>query len=719
MTAVVTCGSCGTGLRQTAKFCDECGAPTAVSGDTAEYKQVTVLFADVVRSMDIATAMDPERWREIMTGLVERSAAVVRRYGGTVEHTGDGVMAIFGAPVALEDHAFRGCLAALAIQEEVNRLAGEVQRRDGVALRLRVGLNSGQVIAGAIGAGSLGYAATGEPVGLAQRMESVAPSGAVMLSEATARLVEHATVLGEPEWLRVKGVDEPVRARRLVSIGPRDGLVGRTEASLVGRRWEMAALDAVLDRTTAGRGAVVTVAGPPGIGKSRVAREAAALATGRGADVFWAFCESHARDVAFHAVTRLLRAGTGVTDLDDPAARARVREQVPDADPQDLLLLDDLLGIADPDVPLPQIDPDARRRRLTALINTASLARTQPALFLIEDAHWIDAASESLLTELLAATPRTPSMVLITYRPEYQGAPARMPGAQTIALAPLADSDTAALLGELLGSHPSVGELAAVIAERAAGNPFFAEEMVRELAQRGVLTGGRGGFDDTLFRRWGKRVHHAFWTHDGAAQGPAKLGRGNRWVIIGIVVTLPFCSHPVCLPMLFRLWAGKGTASPVELAGDMLVVLRKAFPHKRIHLVGDAAYHGRPLLVAGTTITTRLPANAALHAPAPPRTGHRGRPAKKGRRLPRLAELAATATWRTLTVHRYGRTDTVAIAVIDCLWYGPFGDTPGRAVLVREPDTDTGYNLALFTTDTVTGDSAAEHIVARYADRWP
>ena len=155
----------------------------------AEYKQVTVLFADVVRSMDIAAAVDMERLREIMTELVERSAAVVRRYGGCVEYTGDGVMALFGAPVALEDHAFRGCLAALAIQEEANRLGAEVQRRDGVALRLRVGLNSGRVIAGEIGSGSLGYAATGQPVGFAQRMESVAPAGGVMLSESTARAV--------------------------------------------------------------------------------------------------------------------------------------------------------------------------------------------------------------------------------------------------------------------------------------------------------------------------------------------------------------------------------------------------------------------------------------------------------------------------------------------------------------------------------------------------
>ena len=496
MTAAgLACVACGTELPPNSKFCNECGSPIAVPGTPAEYKQVTVLFADVVRSMDIAAVLDMERLREIMTELVERSAAVVQRYGGgSVEYTGDGVMAIFGAPVALEDHAFRACLAALAIQQEANRLAGEVQRRDGVALRLRVGLNSGRVIAGEIGSGSLGYAATGEPVGFAQRMESVAPPGGVMLSESTARLVEHTVMLAEPEWVRIKGADEPVRARRLVAISGRDGLVGRAEASLVGRRWEMAALDALVDRTIGGRGGVVTVVGPPGIGKSRTARETAALAAGRGVEVFWAFCESHARDISFGVVARLLRAGIGVADLDGEAARARVREQVPDADPQDLLLLDDLLGIADPDVPPPQIDPDARRRRLTALINAASLARTQPALFIIEDAQWIDAVSESMLADFLTVIPHTPSMVLITSRPEYQGALTRVHGAQTIALAPLGDSDTAALIGELLGSDPSVGELAAILAERAAGNPFFAEEMVRELAQRGVLAGERGGY---------------------------------------------------------------------------------------------------------------------------------------------------------------------------------------------------------------------------------
>jgi len=492
---MTACGSCGTELWENAKFCGECGAPTRASGEAAQYKQVTVLFADVVGSMDIAAVLDLERLREIMTALVERSAALVQRYGGTVDYNGDGVMALFGAPVALEDHAFRACLAALAIQDEATRLAAEVLQRDGVALRLRVGLNSGRVIAGEIGSGALGYAATGETVGYAQRMESAAPEGGVLLSESTAQLVEHTVLLAEPEWMHIKGAGQPLRTHRLLAIQPRQGVVGRAEPSLVGRRWEIAALDAMVDRTIGGRGGVVTVVGPPGIGKSRVAREVAALASGRGVEVYWAFCESHASDVPFHAVTRLLRAAMNVAEVDGEAARTRLRAAAPsDADPQDLLLLDDLLGMADPEVPLPQINPDARRRRLIALINTASLARTRPALYVIEDAHWIDAVSESMLADFLAVIPQTRVMVLITARPEYQGALTRAPSAQTIALAALGDSDTATLLGELLGTDPSVSELATIIAERAAGNPFFAEEMVRELVQRGVLNGQHGSY---------------------------------------------------------------------------------------------------------------------------------------------------------------------------------------------------------------------------------
>ena len=221
------------------------------------------------------------------------------------------------------------------------------------------------------------------------------------------------------------------------------------------------------------------------------------MAAARGVEVFSTFCESHTSQVPFHAVARLLRAATGVEGLDGQTARDQVRDRVPYADPEDLLLLDDLLGIADPRAPLPAIDPDARRRRLTALVNAAALARESPAVYVIEDAHWIDEISESLLADFLTVTPQTPSLVLVSYRPEYRGALTRLPGAQTVALAPLSDSETAALVSELLGPDPSNGALGQKIAERAAGNPFFAEEIVQDLAERGVLQGHTGAYVST------------------------------------------------------------------------------------------------------------------------------------------------------------------------------------------------------------------------------
>ena len=493
--ATLVCGSCGTELRAGDKFCHECAAPVVAAAKPAEYKQVTVLFADVAHSMEIAAAVGAERLREIMTELANRCAAVVQRYGGTVDKfTGDGFMAVFGAPVALEDHAVRACLAALGVQEEVTRLAVDVRERDGVDLRLRVGLNSGEVIAGEIGSGPFGYTAVGEQVGMAQRMESVAPPGEVMLSASTARLVRGAATIGEPELVQIKGADAPVPARRLLGMAEAHRGALHAESTLVGRRWEMAAVEGLLDRITEGHGAVVCVVGSPGIGKSRLVREVSALAGGRGVDVFTVFCESHTNQVHFHAVARLLRAGTGVEGLGGQTARDRVRARVPDPDPEDLLLLHDLLGIADPDVEPPKIAPDARRRRLTALVNAMSLARTEPAVFVIEDAHWIDEVSESMLAGFLTVIPQTPSLVLVTFRPEYRGALTRVKAAHTVALAPLSDSEAAALVAGLLGPAPSVRGLGQTIAERAAGNPFFAEEMVRELAERGVLRGQPGAY---------------------------------------------------------------------------------------------------------------------------------------------------------------------------------------------------------------------------------
>jgi class 3 adenylate cyclase len=493
--AGLSCGSCGTELPLNSRFCNECGAPVTQISRSAEYKQVTVLFADVVHSMDIASAVGTERLREIMADVADRASAVVQRYGGTVDKfTGDGIMAVFGAPVALEDHAIRACLAALGIQEETKRLAVDVQAHDGVDLQVRVGLNSGQVIAGEIGSRSLGYTTIGEQVGMAQRMESVAPPGGVMLSASTARLVEGAAALGESELVQIKGAAAPLPAHRLLAMGEGHRTGGRAESNLVGRRWEMAAIEALLERAIDGHGAVVTVVGSPGIGKSRLVREVTALATARGVEVFSTFCESHATDIPFRVVVRLLRAGVRISGLDDQSARARVRALIPDADPEDMLLLDDLLGIADPNVELPRIDPDARRRRL---INATTLARIKPTMYVIEDAHWIDQVSESMLADLVTVIPQTPSLVLITYRLEYSGALSRVPGAQSIALTPLTDPETATLVSQLLGPDPSVGALGQMIAERAAGNPFFAEEIVRDLAERGVLRGQRGTYMST------------------------------------------------------------------------------------------------------------------------------------------------------------------------------------------------------------------------------
>jgi adenylate cyclase len=490
----VTCGSCGTELGGSAKFCGECGTLVAKVPHSAEYKQVTVLFADVVHSMDIAAAVGPERLREIMAELADCCAGVVTRFGGTVDKfTGDGVMAVFGAPVALEDHAVRACLAALTIQTEVRPLADDVQRRDGLVLRLRIGLNSGQVIAGEIGSGPFGYTAIGDQVGMAQRMESAAPPGGVMLSGSTARLVQTAAALSDVATVHIKGTDVPVRAFRLLGMASEHGL-NPERSTLVGRELELHTMTGLLHRAMAGRGSVVCLVGPPGIGKSRLVGELIELARSRRVEVMTTYCESHATQIPFHAAARLFRAAVGITGLDDPAARAEIRRRLPNDDPDDLLLLDDLLGVADPNVMLPPIDPDARRRRLGALINTANLARTEPIVYVMEDAHWIDEVSESMMADVLAVISQTPALAMITYRPEYAGRLAHVPGAQTISLAALAFSEISSLVDEQIGCDESVAAIKDLVAARAAGNPFFAQEIVRELAERGVLQGDRGAY---------------------------------------------------------------------------------------------------------------------------------------------------------------------------------------------------------------------------------
>jgi adenylate cyclase len=346
MTAAVTCRSCGGEPRAGARFCDACGAPIETTQTAAEYKQVTVLFVDVVRSMDIAAGEGPERLRELMANLLDRSTAVVKRYGGTLtQFTGDGIMAVFGAPITLEDHAFRACLAALDIQKEV-----------GTSLKLRIGLNSGQVIAGEIGSSTPGFTTIGEHVGMAQRMESVAPPGGVMLSESTARLVENAVDLGDRQLVRIKGADSPVPARRLLAAGEHHPST-RAESKLVGRTWELNTVSAILEETTHGLGGAVNIVGPAGIGKSRLVREVTAIASAHNVPVSTTYCESHTSDVPFHVIGRLMRAISGVEGLDPEAARAHLRTQTPHLDSDDVRILEDLLGIRDAAQEFPAIAP--------------------------------------------------------------------------------------------------------------------------------------------------------------------------------------------------------------------------------------------------------------------------------------------------------------------------------------------------------------------------
>jgi len=489
------CQRCGTEPRVGARFCDACGSPIAVIDTQPEHKQVTVLFADVVRSMDLAAVVDSERLREIMGDVFNRCGAVIQRYGGTVvQFTGDGLMALFGAPIALEDHAVRACVAALEIQREAARLADDVQHRDRVPLALRVGLNSGDVVVGQIGASPASYTAVGAHVGMAQRMESVAPPGGVMLSEPTSRLVEDVAVLDNPSLVTIKGATEPVPSRRLLAMSANRTLAARRESTLVGRDREMEAIAALLSATIRGQGCVVGVTGPAGIGKSRVCRELAKLAQSSGVEAFSTFCESHASEIPYHAVARLVRSFFRIGELDHEVARSALRTQLAAADPDDLLLLADLLGIRDPTVAGPNISADARRRRLAALVNTAAMARDTPALYIVEDAHWIDEASESMLADLATAVAGSRSMVVITYRPEYNGALSRLPGFRSFSLSPLDDSAASAMTVELVGSHPSVSELAAHIIERSAGNPFYVQEIVREFAERRVIVGERGAY---------------------------------------------------------------------------------------------------------------------------------------------------------------------------------------------------------------------------------
>jgi adenylate cyclase len=479
----LNCTACGNDLRAGARFCDSCGSAVGPNRTAGELKQVTVLFADVVGSMKLAAALDPERLQEIMHELFNRAAAVVQRYHGTVDKfTGDGLMALFGAPIALEDHAVRACIAALEIQSLAQDIAAKVLRRDNITLRVRVGLNSGEMLFGEIGTGPNSFTAVGHPVGMAQRMESVAPPGGVLCSESTARLVEHATSLDPTELVYVKGEPDPLPARLLRAVESDQVVVGRDEGPMLGRD---ADLKALREAFQAGRGSPVGVVGAPGLGKSRLIQEFCGWAADHRTDVVIARCEAHTADVPFRALSRVLRATFGIGQLTGATARKHVTDQFADLlapESDDAQILFDLLGIADPHGGQPEVSLDSRRRRLVEVMTQTTRARASRILFVLEDAHWIDTTSDETLAEFAAALRTTQAMFITSYRSEYHGALHRLAD-RTITLEPLTDAAVITLITTLIGQHPTLVGLAQRIAQPAAGNPFFVEEIVRDLAE--------------------------------------------------------------------------------------------------------------------------------------------------------------------------------------------------------------------------------------------
>ncbi len=527
------CGSCGAARRPNAKFCDECGAANASAPSAftpkrdlraetpkhladkirqsksaleGERKQVTVLFVDVKGSMELAEQMDPEAWSQIMQRFFKILADGVERFEGFVDKfTGDGIMALFGAPIAHEDHAQRACYAALHLRDQLGEFGNEVKRRSGVDFAVRIGLNSGAVVVGTIGDDlRMEYTAQGHTVGLAQRMESLASAGSIYLSAATAELVGGFFALEDLGEFTVKGASEALRVyelRDLSAIRTRFELAqARGLSGFVGRTKEMTLLATALDQALAGPGRTVGVVAHPGTGKSRLCYEFVGRCRARGLPVYEASGLAHGRQIPLLPAIELLRAFFQIDERDDDrVAREKIAGRVLLLDDflrDDLPIFFDLLGVTDPTRPLPAMDPDARKRRLYAAVR--SLAKIDgdrhPGVVLIEDMHWVDEASEAFFEQVIEGNALSHSLVVVNFRPEYRARWMQQSHYQQLSLLPLSEDAFRDMLRDLLGDDPSVQTLPETIHARTAGNPFFIEEVVRSLVDTGHLQGMRGAY---------------------------------------------------------------------------------------------------------------------------------------------------------------------------------------------------------------------------------
>jgi class 3 adenylate cyclase len=471
-----------------------------------ERKQVTVLFADVKGSMDLAEQMDPEAWSAIMQRFFTLLADGVERFEGFVDKfTGDGIMALFGAPIAHEDHAQRACYAALHLRDRLREFGTYVKRRLGVDFAVRIGLNSGAVVVGAIGDDlRMEYTAQGHTVGLAQRMESFAAGGSIYLSAATAELVGAFFTLDDLGAFTVKGASEALRVyelRGLSGIRTRFELAQvRGLSGFVGRSSEMTLLDTALEQALAGPGRTVGIVAHPGTGKSRLCYEFVDRCRARGLPVYEAHGLAHGKQIPLLPAIELLRSFFLIEERDDErVAREKIAGRIlllDDSLQEDLPIFFDMLGVPDPARPLPAMDPDARKRRLYAAIR--SLAKIDgerhPGVILIEDMHWVDEASDAFFEQVIEGNALSHSLVVVNFRPEYRARWMQQSHYQQLSLLPLSEGALRDMLRDLLGDDPSVQTLPETIHARTAGNPFFIEEVVRSLVDTAHLQGTRGAY---------------------------------------------------------------------------------------------------------------------------------------------------------------------------------------------------------------------------------
>jgi class 3 adenylate cyclase len=527
-----------------------------------ERKQVTVLFADVKGSLELAEQVDPEEWHRILDRFFQILADGVHRFEGTVnQYTGDGIMALFGAPIAHEDHAQRACYAALHLSQHLREYANELRREREISFSVRMGLNSGEVVVAKIGDDlRMDYTAQGHTVGLAARMEELAEPRSIYLTADTAKRVEGFFRLEDLGPFRLRGVEEPVQVCALEGIGPLrtrfDVSRARGLSKFVGRRDELGMLEAALQRAIGGQGQVVGVVGEAGVGKSRLCFELAERSRAQGIPVHEAHAVSHGKALPLLPILELLRATFGIGEQDGAqATRDKVagRLLLLDRTLEDALpLVFDFLGVPDPERPPPGSPPEMRQRQVFDVMRRMLRARSQrePEVLLIEDLHWIDAASDAFLEQVADAVPGSRTLLLVDFRPDYHARWMERASYQQLSLLPLAAEDAGELLRDLLGSDPTLAGLADRIRAHTGGNPFFVEESVRSLVEAGTLEGDRGAYrlvgpldrlsiPDTVQAVLAARIDRLAEQDKQVLQAAAVIGKRFAESLLGRALELP------------------------------------------------------------------------------------------------------------------------------------------------------------------------------------